>query len=224
MKTQNSIFLVFCLCLTLSLVTAFAMFSRHFGSSQGDDIRLTHLQKKLEKENFEKDLLTYQLKDFQQSVASSLPGNKQLQAQMDVKNFASALRTPASETQLDMSGVLFERAKNFFAEKKYDEAIREFQKLTNQYPLSKHNVESRFFLAESFFVKKDYKTSLGLIDEMVALYPDNELTGFILLRMGQISEINNQYEEASEVYRTVEMNFKNDKLKIQAKQLAKNLE
>ncbi len=224
MKSQNSVFIVFCLCLTLGLVTAFSVFSRYFGSGQNQEIRLTQLQKQIDKENFEKELLAYQLKDIQQSVASALPSNKKLQAQTDLKNFASALRKPASESELDMSGAMFERAKTYFTDKEFDKAISEFRKLTEQYPFSQHNVESRFFMAECYFVKKDYKSSLSLIDEMVSLYPDNELTGFILLRMGQISEINNQYEEASEVYRTVQKNFKNDKLKAQAKQLAKNLE
>ncbi len=224
MKNQSAVFIIFCLGLTVLLMTVFATFTRHFNQGHEFRAQITALEKEVSHQRFQNDLLSYQLKDFQQSVAQVLPANKALIAKLEVKNLASTLRAPASESALDLSGALFERGKHFFAAKEYEKAIHEFKRLKENYPLSSYNVESRFFLAESFFLKKDYKSSLGLIDEMVRLYPDNDLTGFILLRMGQISESSNQYEEASEIYRTVEKNFKNEKLRTQAKQLAKNLD
>ncbi|MBV2169181.1 MAG: hypothetical protein KUL82_10795, partial [Bdellovibrio sp.] len=74
------------------------------------------------------------------------------------------------------------------------------------------------------FLKKDFRSSLSEIDTMVTQYPQHDLTGFILLRMGQISELNNQTEEASEIYKTVFKNFKNEDLKKQAKKLAQSVE
>ncbi len=102
---------------------------------------------------------------------------------------------------------ILKRAKKFFGEKAYDKAIREFNGLLEKYPLSQHSVEARFFIAESYFLKKDFRNSLSEIDEMVTQYPQHDLTGFILLRMGQISEYNNQAEEASEIYKTVTKKF-----------------
>ena len=63
-----------------------------------------------------------------------------------------------------------------------------------------------------------------VIDEMVLQFPDHELTGFILLRLGQISEHNNQIEEAQEIYRTVANHFPQKPLKQQALVLLKSLE
>lgn len=224
MRNQGSIFLIFCLCLTVGLVSAYTLFVQHFNGSQQYKVQLTHMERDIEKEKFNNALLAYQLKDFQQTVAQLLPDNKTLQARMDLQNLASTVRAPASEDKIDLSSVLFERGKKFFQEKDYNKAIREFSKITETYPLSAFGVESRFLTAESYFLKKDYKSSLQYIDEMVTLYPDHELTGFILLRMGQMSEINNQYDEASEIYRTVIKNFKNEGLRAQAKKLAKSLE
>ncbi|MNT14759.1 hypothetical protein D3C72_1497750 [compost metagenome] len=79
-------------------------------------------------------------------------------------------------------------------------------------------------MAESYFLKRDFRESLTQIDEMVSQYPDNDLTGYILLRMGQISEMNSQTEEASEIYKTVLKSFKNNDLKTQAKRLAQGVE
>lgn len=224
MKNSSSVYLVFFLALTSGLATAYAVFAGYFNGHQQYELRLSALENQVQREQFEKTLLTYQLKDFQQAVAEALPAKKELLARYEQKNLADVVRSPASASALDLSSALFERGKKSFKDHDYDKAIREFNRLLHDYPLSKHGIESRFFIAESFFLKKDFKSSLGIIDEMVTQYPDNELTGFILLRMGQISEANNQIEEASEIYATVIKNFKSEDLKIQARKLAQNIE
>ncbi len=224
MKNQTSAFVIFCLGLTVFMLSAYTVFTRHFNGSKQYEHQISSLEESVEKEKFKNDLMAFQMKDFQQTVAQMIPENDRIANNDKLKNFASSLRTPASTLTIDLSAALYEKGKKFYGNKEYEKAIKEFRKLTEQYPLSEYNVESRFFIAESYFKKKDYKSSLAMIDEMVNLYPDNDLTGFILLRMGQISEINNQYEEASEIYRTVEKNFRNDKIQQQARQLANTLD
>jgi tetratricopeptide (TPR) repeat protein len=224
MKSQNALFLVFCLSLTVGLLAAFNIFTAHFNGHQQYEARLESAQSNLQQEKFHNTLLVHQLKDFQQTVAQVLPDNQKLQAQFQLKNWASVVRVPASVDYLDLSGALFEKGKKNFAGQEYDKAIRDFNRLLKEYPLSQHTVEARFFVAESYFLKKDFRESLSQIDEMVSQYPDNDLTGFILLRMGQISEYNSQTEEASEIYKTVLKNFKSEELREQAKKLAKNIE
>lgn len=224
MKSQNSLFVIFCLCLTVGLLGVYNVFIGYFNGHQEYEMRLSALQQKVDNEKFNNSLLSYQLKDFQQTVAQVLPDNKNLQAKYELKNLASSVRAPASDEAIDLSPVLFEKGKKFFNSQSYDKAIRSFNDLVEKYPLSNHSVEARFFIAESFFLKKDFKSCLQEIDTMVSQYPDNDLTGFILLRMGQISEFNNQTEEASEVYNAVQKRFKNDQLKQQARKLAQSIE
>ncbi|WP_374073300.1 tol-pal system YbgF family protein [Bdellovibrio bacteriovorus] len=224
MKNQNSLFVVFCLCLTVGFVGAYAAFVGHFNGHDQYELRLSQLQKQVEKEKFNNALLTYQLKDFQQTVAQVLPDDKKLQANYELRNLSAVVRSPASEASLDLSSVLYEKGKKFFNNKDYDKAIKEFYGLLDKYPLSQHGVEAHFFIAESYFLKKDFRSSLSEIDNMVLQYPQHDLTGFILLRMGQISEMNNQTAEASEIYKTVSKSFKNEDLKKQARKLAQSVE
>ncbi|WP_413581467.1 tetratricopeptide repeat protein [Bdellovibrio sp. HCB288] len=224
MKNQNSIFVVFCLCLTIGIVAVYGVLVGHFNGHQKYEIQISALNKKIEQEQFDNSLLTYQLKDFQQAVAQALPGDKTLQAKYELNNLAAAVRTPASESKVDLSPVVYERAKKYFNQKNYDKAISEFNGLLEKYPLSSHGVEAHFFIAESYFLKKDFRSSLAQIDDMVTQYPESDLTGFILLRMGQISEYNNQVDEAAEVYNTVLKNFKNEDLRKQARKLANSVE
>lgn len=224
MKNQNSLFIAFCLSLTVVLMGAYAAFVGHFNGHEEYELRIAKLQKQVEKEKFNNSLLTYQIQDFQQTVAQVLPDNKTLQANYPLKNLAAVVRAPASDEGIDLSGVMYEKGKRFFNQQSYERAIREFSSLIERYPLSAHSVEARFFIAESYFLKKDYRNSLGQIDEMVTQYPQHELTGFILLRMGQISEINNQSAEALEIYKTVSKNFKSPELLQQARKLEMSVE
>ncbi|KYG63840.1 hypothetical protein AZI86_13560 [Bdellovibrio bacteriovorus] len=224
MKNQNAVFLIFSLCLTVGLVSAYSLFVGYFNGHEQYEARLAQLEKQVENERFANSMLTYQIKDFQQSVAQILPDNKKLQAHYEMKNLAAVVRAPASDESVDLSGVLFAKGKRYFNGQEYDKAIREFSQLLQKYPLSAHGVEARFLIAESYYLKKDFRSTLSEIDEMVTQFPQHELTGFILLRMGQISESNNQTEEASEIYKTVAKNFKNEELRNQARKLAQSVE
>lgn len=224
MKNQNAVFLIFSLCLTIVLVSAYSLFVGYFNGHEQYEARLAQLEKQVEKERFANSMLTYQIKDFQQTVAQVLPDNKKLQAHYEMKNLAAVVRAPASDEAVDLSGVLFAKGKRYFNGQEYDKAIREFSQILQKYPLSAHGVEARFLIAESYYLKKDFRSTLSEIDEMVTQFPQHELTGFILLRMGQISESNNQTEEASEIYKTVAKNFKNEELRNQARKLAQSIE
>ncbi len=80
--------------------------------------------------------------------------------------------------------------------------------------------QAYFFWAESLFLRGEQKACLDVIDQMIDLYPDHDLTGFIMLRMGQILQLRSRTEEASEVYRTVMQSFaSNHELHSQAEKL-----
>lgn len=227
MKVSNSLFLIVCLSITVGLLVAYNEFTDHFNQGKEYRLQVQQLQKSLEKVELKNALLHNQLMDFKQSVAVALPPNSVLRNQVaayEFMNLAGSLRAPASEAQLDLSGMIFEKGKKLFREQKYEKANREFHKILEEYPLSRYKVESHFFMAEAFFLQKDYKSSLDLIEQMLQQFPDNDLTGYALLRMGQISELNNRLEEASEVYKTIQKNFKNQQLRAQAQKLNESVQ
>jgi TolA-binding protein len=211
----------------VGLLWGYNGFTNYFNQGKEYQVQVRQLHQRIEKEEFKNALLQNQLIDFKQSVAVILPPNSEIKNQVanyELKNLASALRMPATEAQLDLSGILFEKGKKLFKDQKYEKSIKEFRKVLDEYPLSRYKVESHFFMAEAFFLQKDYKNSLDLIDQMLQQYPDNDLTGFVMLRMGQISELNNRLEEASEVYKTVQGHFKNEQLRAQAHKLSEGLQ
>ncbi len=224
MKNHNTIFLVFSLSIAVGMLGVYSLFLQHFDGSDVYQKNIVQLRDQVERERLNNSLLTYQIKDFQQSVAQLLPDQKKLQGNYELQNLASVVRLPANDVGLELSSVIYEKGKKHFNKSSYDAAIREFYKLLDKYPLSSHAVEARFFIAESYFLKGDFRNSLASIDQMVTHFPQHDLTGFILLRMGQISEYNNQTDEASEIYQTVMKNFSNKTLQEQAKKLAQGVD
>lgn len=227
MKVANSLYLIVCLSITVGLLVGYNEFTNYFNQGKDHQVRVHQLEKELERVEFKNALLQNQLTDFQRSVAAVLPPDSKISqeiADYRLKNFATGLRVPASESEIDLSGVVFEKGKKLFQEAKYEKAIKEFNKIINEYPLSSYKVESHFFVAESYFLQKDYKSSLDIINQMVQQFPDHQLTGFIMLRMGQISELNNRLEEAGAVYKTVRTHFKNSQLRAQAEKLSEGIQ
>ncbi len=225
MAIPKSIFLTYCTLLTAGLIWSYSLFVDYFNQKPEVVQELAVLKEKLEHEEFEKTIMAHRLKDFEKSVAEILPAEKMASSQKMTlsKNLLSAIREPASLPPMDLSSVIYESVKVKFKEKKFDLSIDNAKKLIENYPSSSHVIEAYFFMAESYFMKNEIKKCTETIDLMVSQFPDHDLTGFILLRLGQISELNNQREEAREIYSVVEKQFQNSVLKNQAQLLLRTV-
>ncbi len=205
MRIPNLLFIIFILLVVVANLIVYNVFIYEF---RGDKIYQSQIGQKneeLAQAEKEKLLLNYQIKDFEQSVALALPEKKK-QNQFQNK-FSQALRVPASIPKLDLSRAQFENGKIEFKNKKYAMAIKEFQILLNKYPISEHTVEAYFMISESQFLSKNYTECLNTINTLLELYPMHELTGFSLLRLAAMNEMNGRNEVALEIYKTIRTNF-----------------
>lgn len=217
--------MIYCSLLLTGLIWTYSVFNQYFNQKPEIVYELSATKEALEKEKFEKSIITYRLKDFEKSVAEVLPSEngKTIQKKLAVNSWMSSLREPASLPKMDMSSVIYENVKSNFKMKKYDLSVDGAKKIIENYPTSPFVVEAYFFMAESYFNKNEIKKCTEVIDLMVAQFPDHDLTGFILLRLGQISEGNSQPDEAREIYSIVEKQFQNPVVKNQAQLLLRNL-
>lgn len=207
MKSQG-FFLVFVLSITLGLQYANSLFKHHF-SDEKDLGRQIHSLKKV---NAEKEiqlaLEKERLQDLQYFALKSI-GEKKVKTWED-QQWQIGARSPASIPVANYeikSQALLEKAKLDFQEKRYDQSVSLLKSFIEKYPLSSEVVQSHFLLAESYYLNQKIEESLDVIDRMMTLYPDSELTGFIMLRMGQILEKKNRRDEAVAVYQTVAEQF-----------------
>lgn len=224
MRDRNGIYsIAFCTALVV-LVWAYSVFTDYFGRRGDDYFRAQTAQHQLQKETFARELAEARLRDFAQEVAAVLPDQKGLEDSFQkVASLKQVTRAPAS-FGLDLSGVKMEKAKGLFRDKKYAEAIKEFENIVDLYPTSPQTIEAMFLINESAFLIKDDRKVVKSTDFMVSHFPQDNYTGYALLRLGQTSERNAQLDEAHELYQTVGRSFKDPKLKSYAKELSGQLE
>ena len=150
-----------------------------------------------------------QLTDLKGEYAQILPpSNKKMESDSDYRlsQLSSAVRIPAS-VNLELSSVVMSRAKDLFKKKDYVNASIEFRRMIEKYPMSPQVVEAHFLLTESYFLSTQLNEAMDVIDKMITQYPENELTGFVMLRMGQILQERKRPAEAQEIYKLIIKEF-----------------
>ncbi|MCE3010168.1 MAG: tetratricopeptide repeat protein [Proteobacteria bacterium] len=209
MKSRwNFLFLIFCLVLLTGLLFSYSEMREYFSPVRDYQEKLTQAREEIERQKLRVAILHNEFFDFQQQVAKVLPekvptGNERSSFQL--RKLASVSK--AHDVALDSSGVYLERAKALFREQNYRAAVQEFEAMVRDFGASPSAVEAHFFLAESLFLLGEYQTCLDVIEKMMSHYPESELTGFIMLRQGQILASRNRVSEAREVFSMVRRSF-----------------
>lgn len=201
-------FLVLILCLTLGLQFSYRLFADHYSDEHELVKNISQLKQEKEREKLQTELVRAELEDFRGFAIKSL-GQKQALA-WEEKQWLHSARSPASVSVVSNevhSRTALMQAKKDFQNQQFTDSALKLKKLIDEYPLSRDIIETHFLLAESYYLSGQFEQSLDVIDQMMALFPDSELTGFIMLRMGQILERKNRRDEAIEVYQVVEEQF-----------------
>lgn len=226
MGKQNFLFIVFCLVLTMGLMQSYHAFQEYFSPLKEKQHQIAMLKKQLEEKDLRIAEMQSQLVDFHQEVAAQLPALRKIEKvprTFQVRSLASVTQKPLEA--VDLSGSLSEKARAEFRRGDFKTSAHSFSKIVKRYPTSPLVVEAFFFWGESLFMNGQHQECLDVVDRMMTQFPDHELTGFLMLRMGQILQTRNRGEEAAEVYRVVGKNFSfNHELKSQSDKLMQSLE
>lgn len=170
--------------------------------------KLQVAQEKLEQEKFRLSLQDEQIRAFKMDVAAALPSPLKSLAEKpktyQLRNVASVTKQGRNEPVTALvADTLFSTGKLLFREGQYDRSNRLFKKLIDKYGYSVQAVEAHFLLAEGQYQMGDMEAATSTINAMIELFPESELTGFAMIRLGQIFEGRDRYEDAVQIYRTV---------------------
>ncbi len=212
--------LVFCLVLVVGYLEMYRAFQFYFSGTEKLKVQVKELKEKAKIDELNLALSKFQFEDFRQEIATHLPSvDKKMKSQEDTftaRNIASIAQIPTEKIKIERAASLFEKGKKFFREKNFDRSNKIFSSLLKKYPESLHSVESYFFLVEGLFQLREFEDCALSVETMMTHYPENELTGFSLLRLGKVYEGQERLEDAAEVYRTIRHNYSNNELKTQA--------
>lgn len=184
--------------------------------------KVEHLEDEVDHERLKARLVAHQLAEYQQQVATLIPGAESSSSGDAKKSYqlrvlASVVTQPDTDKLgLERAASAFERAKREFRAENFEKAKAQFKTLIETYPDSVYIPEAHFLLAESQYQAGDYENCIDTVESMVSLFPESDLTGFALLRLGKIYEVQDRIEDAAEIYKTVKNSYQDSQLKGQA--------
>jgi TolA-binding protein len=187
--------------------------------------RLAIVERKAAEADFRERLARDESRETRELMAQYLPGSlkglPQDSSTYQLRTIASVTNSTVRDLRIERGTSLLEKAKEEFRSKKFEFSNRQLRELLALYPDSLHAPEARFLLAEGLYQVRDLEGCVEVIEEMIRLYPESELTGFALLRLARIYESRDRIEDAAEVYRSISSHFTQEELKKQAKEALK---
>jgi len=171
----------------------------------------------------------HQMENFRQEVAAALPPALQKVAQVardyPLRNLASlTMKTDNVKLQALAASSLYEAGRGLFRKGEYDRSNKLMEKLIDRYGYSTQAIEAHFLLAEGQYQLGELEAATATIEKMMELFPESEVTGFALLRLGQIFEQRDRYDEAVQIYRTVLRSFPYRSVASQAERSLRDME
>lgn len=224
---KRSVLAIFCLFLIMGFFNLYIFIQTQSNSVPELKVQNAKLEWELKNQELKTMLANYELEDYRQYLALVLPNEirNNSPANYQLRNLASVVKEPLSDNlAIERASSLLSKAKKAFEGKDYVGSNKLLHNLIEDYPDSIHSVEAHFLLIEGQYQSQDFENCIASIDDMLTLYPENELTGYAMLRLGKIFESQDRVEDAVEVYKALIRDFKSEKLQSQARLSLKGVE
>lgn len=216
-------FLVFMMILFVGVTQAFLFFKGHFSGAEAYKEQVHLLSEQLQQEKTKSYAVLFEAERMRQEVATLLPNRTQDTSSYEVRKLASALQ--ASEGfEVRKPSRLLQDGKSHFSKGDYNRAILTFRKLIERFPESPETIEAYFLTVEALFQIQSTEDCIDTVEQMVALFPESELTGFAMLRVATVFKERKMEDDAVQVVQTVKEHFGyHQELREQSDRLLKDL-
>jgi TolA-binding protein len=187
-------------------------------------------KKRVAREQLKKLIAMGKFADFKQDVALLIPKElkeEKVEAEKQkLRNLASVIPHEGThEITLGRTAKkMLEEGKAQVKTRNFAEGVKTLQMLIDKFPDSYHIVEAHYLIMESYSQQKKNINVIEWVDKMVELFPENRLTGYALLRVGGLYEIDGRAEDAIRIYRTIVAVYQDKKLITQAQEAVSKLE
>lgn len=133
------------------------------------------------------------------SMSSALPGQIDPAANGMPVESTTTMITPAPTPTRAVSTdpvqlqAEYQQAFNLLRQQLYDQAIKAFQQFLTDHPNDRYSDSAQYWLAEAFYVKRDFQPALDEYNKLVVNFPESQKVadaslkiGFTMIELGQI--------------------------------------
>ena len=180
------------------------------------------------REQIKRLLLVGQFAEFKQEVAYLLPESKEIEKtqNMQLRGLASVLPMKRADKIYlrESADTLIKSGKALIKQRDYAQGVKLLQRLLDHHPDSLHVIEAHYLIIEAYHQQGNHASVLKWTEKMVEIFPENLLTGYALLKAGQVYERDGRYSDAIDVYRTVVSAYSDKGLVTRAQKAVKKLD
>lgn len=153
---------------------------------------------KLEENKYKMSLLAQRMDDIHSSLSQRLDILSRQLPKVDI----SAVPLPTE---------LFNMAYNDYSRGMYDLAIRGFKDYLSKYPDSELANRAYYYLADSYYAKKQYNECIKIIDEYLTKYQKDDYYVSMLYQKGLCLQNLGRTKEAQEIFKYIQVHYPNSK-------------
>lgn len=208
------------ICYCITAICCFALWrgELEFSTEIGLQHRLKTVSRHATEEKIQRISLENRFKDFQQQVAVYLPRDKYQKLEVQARDLASVIpHSSIVKSELAQSHQFLVSAKEFYVEKKYEEAIQKFSELVSRYPESPASLEASFYLIRAFNDTKNKQEAMDWAERMIRQFPESVWTAKSMLLLADIYREQDRRNEALDTYQLVVATFDDAEIKDEVK-------
>lgn len=204
---KNGFFVIAMLVALFFWQWAYFSFKAHYSGLTEAKFQIEALKEQVQRAQVNASVMQWKLESFKIEVARLAPAMvKDLpsERQKEGRSLASVVQVPPEEfltlaqfeTSIDELRILFEK-------KQYKQVVRKAKNILALNPVSSSMTLVYFMLAESYYQTHDLELCFSTAQQMVQLFPDDEKTGYVLLRVGMFLKERNRGDEARNLFALV---------------------
>ena len=216
---KASVLLIFSLVMTVLWAMVFSAARWEYSGVKQYQAEAAHYQKLLKQQELKTALAEIQMSEFRERVATLMPGKipQNTEKHYPLRMLASSVRKNNPYLMnLVTAKNLMEKGKRDFRNGEFGRAAQSFKTVISHYSYSPDVLEAYFLYSEGLYQTRNFELCAQTIQTMIELFPDSELTGFAMLRLGRIFEAQKRSSEALDIYKTVVRSFPQRDLASQA--------
>ncbi len=158
------------------------------------DVLLNIAQSHFQLRNYDKAIIFYKslLEKFPDYKLRSYVVDKLERASKYKNDFVLSLELGSGGVQLD-----FEKCKQLFDDKRYQEAFRALAIYLKQYPSSPFASNAEFLIADSYFNLSNFDLATKLYQQVISKYPQSEEKYLASRRLEKLSSLQNKKDNSS---------------------------
>ncbi|MEO0337352.1 MAG: tetratricopeptide repeat protein, partial [Pseudomonadota bacterium] len=108
--------------------------------------------------------------------------------------------------------------------RQYRDGETALEKLIRKFPDSLHVIEAHYLIVEAFSQQDKHDKVIMWIEKMVENFPANRMTGYAMLKLGGLFELDGRHEDAIKIYKTIVAVYDDQVLLKQAQKAVKELQ